>query len=105
MAKRVTAESEIENEGCDYDVGTHEYDDTALVTALDADASVAKAIFTLTLSISHPGLCPCSSLVIATTSRRYSMRNIHVILKKKLEFKGLTQRYRLGSCDIQERVD
>lgn len=37
-------ESEIENEGRDYDVGTYEYDDTALGTALDADAGVAKAI-------------------------------------------------------------
>ncbi len=37
-------ESEVEDENRDYDVGTFEYDDTALGTALAADADFAKAI-------------------------------------------------------------
>ena len=38
------AESEVADEDRDYDVGTFEYDDTALGTALEADAGFAKAI-------------------------------------------------------------
>lgn len=37
-------ESEVEEESRDYDVGTFEYDDTALGTALEADVGFAKAI-------------------------------------------------------------
>ena len=37
-------ESEVADEDRDYNVGTLEYDDTALGTALEADAGFAKAI-------------------------------------------------------------
>lgn len=37
-------ESEVEDENRGYDVGTFEYDDTALGTALAADTGFAKAI-------------------------------------------------------------
>lgn len=44
VAGLAKAESEVADEDRDYDVGTFEYDDTALGTALEADAGFAEAI-------------------------------------------------------------